>query len=765
MTIPDKSSRNVAEPLSRRHFFPAWNELAIYLPLLIAAVMAAFVQPKMANPDVRYALSLLFQGSIVGILIILGGKLAWDYLEELGYKRREIFAIAGTYILFCSAGLLFLRYYFNFENDIKIYDSSTYWIFTLESQRMLADSIHRYLLLFRNAAANEYTYFLAFPLSLAVNLFGESFAGYCRSIFFIYYLPACLFLTILSLRLVQKIQKRAPGLPAFLTGFSLCVLCPVFFRPLVLGYTDVGGVLLIAVILNYTFDWDGVSFSWRRNIILAGLSVLLLLSRRWYAFYIVGFYSALGLASLIELLARRTFTGQRFGFITANLAVIATISALAIFIFNPHIFIAFLGKNYADAYSAFKMTGPWASVWYFVQHIGLAFFIAFIFGAAWFLRKKETSLTSIRLLGAGVIAAALFLTVQDPAPHHQYLMTPTVLIFLTAFAAYWVEAAAAAARPFIFLGFLPVLAANFAFAFIPAFQDAAETLRPIPTAIRSYPKHLDNYDVYRQIYADLLEKSRGRAASVYIVGEGDVFNPEYFRRINLPVQEDAAGFAMTNSTVDLRDGFPSQMFPAEYVMFVDPFSSLFPTVQQVSYQIYDMLLHDQFIAQYYALDKTYSLANHEAKLYRKIRPIDRPCVDVLKERLRSHYPGTPFVYEPVYFLALMEYDRQMTYYNFWTKSLLFYTENGEAVQFHLNDTKTFSRLSFEVESQIPGAELVITDQGQEIFRSPIPDYSRTAVNRDISSSDSLTVRFEGPATVPDYAGVIHIYFNADSLAP
>lgn len=765
MTIPDGSSRGLAEPLSRKHFFPARNQLAIYLPLIIAAVIAAIVQPNVANPEVRYALSLFFQGSIVGILVLLGGKLALNYLEEIGYKRRGIFTIAVIYILFGAAGFFFLKYYFNFENDIKIYDSSTYWIFTLESQRISAESIPRYLLLFRNAAANEYTYFLAFPLSLALNFFGDSFAGYCQSIFFVYYLPACLFISIISMRLVHKIQKRAPGVPAFLTSFSLAVLCPVFFRPLLLGYTDVGGVLLLAVIVNYTLDWDGVSFSWRKNIILAGLSVLLLLSRRWYAFYIVGFYAALGLVAFIQLLTRRTLTGRNFILIAANLVFIAAISALAIFFFNSHIFTAFLGKNYAEAYSAFKMTGPWASVWYYIQHLGLAFFIAFIFGAAWFLRAKETSLISIRLLGAGLIAAALFLAVQDPGPHHLYLMTPTVLIFLTAFAAYWVEAAVAAARPFVFLGSLPVLAANFAFAFIPAFQDAAEALRPIPTAIRNYPRHLDNYEVYRQIYADLQEKSRGRAASVYIVGEGEVFNPEYFRRINLPAQEDAAGFAMTNSTVDLRDGFPSQMFPAEYVMFADPFSTLFPAVQQVSYQVYDMLLHDQFIDQYYALDQTYPLANHEAKLYRKIRPIDRACVDVLKERLRSHYPDTPFVYEPVYFLALMDYDRHMTYYDFWNKALLFYTDNGEAIQFHLNDTKTFSRLSFEVESLIPGAEMIISDQDQEIFRSPIPDYSRTAVDRDVSNSDSLTVRFEFPATAPDSTGLIHVYFNADSLAP
>ena len=120
------------------------------------------------------------------------------------------------------------------------------------------------------------------------------------------------------------------------------------------------------------------------------------------------------------------------------------------------------------------------------------------------MRKKEAILITIRLLGADAIAAVLILRVQDPGPHHQNLITPTVLIFLAAFSAYWAEEAENAVRPFIATGALLILTANFAFAFIPAFHDAAEALRPIPTTVRSYPKHLENYDFYRH------KKKRGR---------------------------------------------------------------------------------------------------------------------------------------------------------------------------------------------------------------------------------------------------------------
>lgn len=763
--MQDRASQKAAQPFPERGSFFTWNMGRLCLALLLGAALVAAAQAVVASPGLRPALAVVFQGLVLGAAALLCGKLAWGYLRELGYDRRACWAIAGILLLFCCAGLVFLWWYFSSERDIKIYDFSVYWISTLEIRQGMADSIWRYLLLFRETMSHEYTHLLAFPLSLAIQLFGDSFTGYCQSIFVMYYLPACFFLAVLALRLARKAQGRRPGVFAFLAVFSLCALCPVFLWALLMGYTDVGGVLFLALILNYSLDWDGVSFSWRRNLALAGLSVLLLLSRRWYAFYIVGFYAALGTVSFLRMLVERSFTGRRFGLLAANLAAIAGISAAAVAVINPRIFISFLGTNYAEAYSAFKMLGPWTSLWYYMQYVGLAFFLAFVFGLAWFLRNRQTSLLSLRLAGAGVIAAALFLLVQDPGPQHEYLLTPTLLIFLAAFAAFWVGEVGAPARPFVAVGLLSIFAANFAFAYVPAFRGVGDAITPIPTVIRNYPKQLENYDAYRGIYNDLLAKTGGKAASVYIVGEGDVFNPEYFRRINLPDQTDAAAFATISNTVDLRDGFPSQMFPAQYVMFADPFSTLFSTPQQVGYQIYDMLLHDPVMEGYYALDGTYSLASHEAKLYRKIRPMDRAGVDVLKERLRSRYPDNPFVYEPEYFVALMEYDRHMIFYDFWNKALRFYTERGEDMGFHLNDTKTFSSMSFEVESHIPGLEVIIESQDTEIYRARIPDFTRTGITQDIAGSESMTVTLRCLDDSSASSGVVYIYFNAESLAP
>lgn len=763
MIKKNETSANVAATFSQQRLFPARNLFTACVTLFVAAVVIAVIQPRLGHPGSRLVLSVLFQCGVLGIFVLLGVKMVLSYLSELGYKIRGVIFLAAAYLFFCIAGLLFLHYYFLAEQDIKIYDSTVYWLASLDSQEMLANSIPEYLLLFRNTLANEYGFLLAFPLSLAFHVFGDTFTAYCQSVFFVYYLPSCLFLSILAVRLVAKAQKRAPGIPAFLAAFSLVALFPLLMWPVVLGYTDIGGVLFIAIILNYTLEWDGVEFSWRRNCVLVGLSVLLLLSRRWYAFYIVGFYTALFVFSFVRMLVERTFTARRFASLVASLAVIAGISTVVILLLNPNILTAFLGRDYAEAYSAFKVNGALASAWYYLRHAGIAFIIAFLFGVAWFLRKTETVFVSLRMLGAGVIAMLLFLRVQDPGAHHEYLMTPTLLVFLAAFVAYWTGEAPRKARPFIVIGLLPILAANFAFAFVPAFQGAAEAISPLPTSIRSYPKHLENYDAYYRIHADLLEKTQGRADSVYIVGEGEVFNPEYFRRLDLPRQRNAAGYAMSNSTVDLRDGFPSQLFAAEYVMFADPFSTMFSSVQQIGYQVYDMFLHDPVVANYYALDTTYPLANHEARLYRKIRPIDRACVDVLKERLRKLYPDAPFVYEPEYLLALMDYDRHMIQYNFWDNFLLFRMENGEPVHFRLNDVETFSTLSFEVESQIQGVELVLSNQDGEIFRTPVQENARAAVTREISGNDSLVVTFEDPNAEPATTGLILLHFDANSL--
>ena len=115
-----------------------------------------------------------------------------------------------------------------------------------------------------------------------------------------------------------------------------------------------------------------------------------------------------------------------------------------------------------------------------------------------------------------------------------------------------------------------------------------------------------------------------------------------------------------------RDGYPTQRDRGDYVVWRDPFKTSFPAAQQVSYQVYEMLRDDPGLEHCYQLDAAYEAVDRKYLLYKKIRPVDRACIDVLKQRLEALYSDTPLVYEPHYFIALSGIDDTVKYtFNIW----------------------------------------------------------------------------------------------------
>ncbi|MDL2273504.1 hypothetical protein LJC34_03040 [Oscillospiraceae bacterium OttesenSCG-928-G22] len=291
---------------------------------------------------------------------------------------------------------------------------------------------------------------------------------------------------------------------------------------------------------------------------------------------------------------------------------------------------------------------------------------------------------------------------------------------------------------------------------------AAYFTRISSTGMRAYPAKNTYYQGFRHMADDLGGKTGGKIASVYMVGEGEI-SPEFLRRVKLPEQADATPFLMENSIVDLRDGFPSQLFVADYVLVTDPFVTDFTETQQVSYQVYDLFLNALMIGGYYETDMVYPLGDHELTLFRKIKPADRNLVDHLKRRIQSYYPDTPSVYEPNYFLAFSEFESSLQYYNFWEGYLDFNTYGSGCVEFHINDTTSFSGLSFELSCDTTGLVLTAKNQDGEIYRAAIESGARATHSIPCANSAVLDIAIESADAQIPAEGIIRLHFEAESL--
>ena len=152
---------------------------------------------------------------------------------------------------------------------------------------------------------------------------------------------------------------------------------------------------------------------------------------------------------------------------------------------------------------------------------------------------------------------------------------------------------------------------NFSFGFGRALERPAWACQPVTAARRAYPVENPYYNAVRQVVGDLGRKIQGTSGLVYVVGDDEGLSPELLKRSFLPEEVDAAPFVMVNNIVDLRDGFPSQLFLADYVLLSDPFKTSFPAAQQVSYQVYEMLRDDPGLEHCYQLDAAYEAVDRK----------------------------------------------------------------------------------------------------------------------------------------------------------
>ncbi|GEM_PF-2401325 len=709
--------------------------------LPIALVIAYAVQPFLPQAEGKaiagnFFLWLLML-ALTGGLIMLAGR----WIKELGFGPREFKMIAGMLFFLAVAGAVFFRIYYSMERDIKVYDFSNFWRSTLERRITAGQSLSQLFGEAVDSLNKDYTYVAVIPLIPLSYVFGTQYAGFVFSIYFIYYMPACFFLTIYAMRLL----RLAGGTVAGAMSFNLCLLAgamlPGFLLPVLNGYPDVMGVLLVALMLNATFYWNGSILSRKHIFGLAAASLLLLVARRWYAYYIVGFYTALGVDLFLTMFASKRFSFRKAGNFVLNITSIAALCCLVVLLLNQNIFITFLGRDYATEYSAVKTVAWWSNLWQIAKGWGLLYLCASFGGLVFLCRKRTSRMICIRLVVCSATAFGLFSMVQNLDPHHYYLVTIPLFVFICTFINIAVQLFQKEKASVLLITFAVTGIANFLLAFVPGLHTFSYLAQPFTSNVVRYPKVYKYFDTISHLLNDLKELTNGTSKSVYVVGANDYLSEELLKRINLPEETDSAPFVLRSNIMDQRDGFPSQLFMADYVLLNDPFIDSFDTVQQVNYQVYDMLMNDPEISSRYQLLTAYKEDNNNILLLEKVRPADPATVDNLKARLMEYYPNLPFVWQPDYTIALLEYDKTLAVdYQYWSNDFTFRHDGSKDIIFGWQDTEQFNSLQFVMASKTTPMELSVANQDGTIYQVNLDAAAWEGIDIDTAGSEYLIVR-------------------------
>ena len=455
---------------------------------------------------------------------------------------------------------------------------------------------------------NFITLFLDFPFCLSDRT-GDSFA-FCQ-VFSI--LPMLLVLLAgLTIKVGQMLRVKN-RFWYFLMGFSWCITFPFLRMSAMLGQPDWFGLIFGFSILLLTLDFRFEKLEPVRFCLLFAATAAIILSRRWYLYFVVGYYFAYAALVLVSSV-RTARAGQKPQALmqVRNLVLFGLMSMVAMLILLWPMVRKILGFDYAGRYSYYNFGGLTLELAAQALRIGLLNFILIGLGL-WFAAKRRLPALPC-LAGAELLTSLLlFIRVQNTGSHQMLLfVTGWLLLFLTGAAAlaegiqkhrnlklfYWV---------FTLVFAVSVRCSPLTVVAMPGFLVDHFPLEATREFVRLDKLIYDRKDLPQiKAIANWIDTHCAEGELSYMIPHDMLYCPDHFKNCLLPEtpinDKLAFGFSVPGT-----HNFPMQFFEAKYVLTADPFPQTFVGNGELSHK-----WNDRFLAvrdEYFAQEATFDMGN------------------------------------------------------------------------------------------------------------------------------------------------------------
>ena len=455
---------------------------------------------------------------------------------------------------------------------------------------------------------NFITLFLDFPFCLSDRT-GDSFA-FCQ-VFSI--LPMLLVLLAgLTIKVGQMLRVKN-RFWYFLMGFSWCITFPFLRMSAMLGQPDWFGLIFGFSILLLTLDFRFEKLEPVRFCLLFLATAAIILSRRWYLYFVVGYYFAYAALVLVSSV-RIARAGQKKQALVQvrNLVLFGLMSMVAMLILLWPMVRKILGFDYAGRYAYYNFGGLTLELAAQALRIGLLNFILIGLGL-WFAAKRRLPALPCLAGAELLISLLLFIRVQNSGSHQMLLFLPGwLLLFLTGAAAlaegiqkhrdlklfYWV---------FTLVFAVSVRCSPLTVVAMPGFLVDHFPLEATREFVRLDKLIYDRKDLPQiKAIANWIDTHCAEGELSYMIPHDMLYCPDHFKNCLLPEtpinDKLAFGFSVPGT-----HNFPMQFFEAKYVITADPFPQTFVGSGELSHRWNEMFLAVR--DEYFALEATFDMGN------------------------------------------------------------------------------------------------------------------------------------------------------------
>lgn len=366
--------------------------------------------------------------------------------------------------------------------------------------------------------------------------------------------------------LLMGAKYLAQQLPACHTAlyYSLCmavmVLWPMFLWPATHGMPDAFGLTFAAVIALLCADYRFETLPWPRLLAIFAATFALILTRRWYMFWILAFYAVYVLAVLVGAVRRKTL-----GSTLKHMLLFGVPSAVIIVGALLPTFKTILTTDYADIYGAYYGGGFGNNCLGQLRTQGLIWLVLCAAGLVWLLYCRSTRAQAIVAAAASLGAMVLFTRTQSLGDHQSLILAPFYLLMLFGLCAKLTQQKA---KPWLRNAAAGVLAVFLVVNFGNALRLPGKNVQTL--ALSSESLNLTRRTDLAQMRAvtDFVLEHCTEDQTVYINMDSNGYSGTTFAYSD-PAHPQLQTMILWESSVPSTHGFPTGIWTSEYVMVTD----------------------------------------------------------------------------------------------------------------------------------------------------------------------------------------------------
>ena len=366
--------------------------------------------------------------------------------------------------------------------------------------------------------------------------------------------------------LLMGAKYLAQQLPACHTAlyYPLCmavmVLWPMFLWPATHGMPDAFGLTFAAVIALLCADYRFETLPWPRLLAIFAATFALILTRRWYMFWILAFYAVYVLAVLVGAVRRKTL-----GSTLKHMLLFGVPSAVIIVGALLPTFKTILTTDYADIYGAYYGGGFGNNCLGQLRTQGLIWLVLCAAGLVWLLYCRSTRAQAIVAAAASLGAMVLFTRTQSLGDHQSLILAPFYLLMLFGLCAKLTQQKA---KPWLRNAAAGVLAVFLVVNFGNALRLPGKNVRTMALSSESLDLTRRTDLAQMRAVTDFVLEHCTEDQTVYINMDSNGYSGTTFAYSD-PAHPQLQTMILWESSVPSTHGFPTGIWTSEYVMVTD----------------------------------------------------------------------------------------------------------------------------------------------------------------------------------------------------